>query len=203
MLGAKGMSAEQCLQKYEEVARDAFSESMPNASLPEWLKPRLVCFTWLRLGFDVRLLAAVLITLLALFLVLRVWAQRRLDSWLVVVAVLLGIMSQVSIQPGASYSAQPLENRLKKLFGNATLSDHAHTRFAVMSTIWSEEPRSRVAFRSYDIAPNHTLRAPRAARNRIKLWEVGRATSAAYTFFDPITIGNQTFIDGGHQVSKK
>jgi len=35
--------------------------------------------------------------------------------------------------------------------------------------------------------------------HNVKLWEAGRATSAASTFFEPITIGpqDQTFVDGG------
>ncbi|CAN9313493.1 unnamed protein product [Alternaria alternata] len=32
--------------------------------------------------------------------------------------------------------------------------------------------------------------------NITKIWEAARATSAATTFFDPITIGDETFIDG-------
>jgi hypothetical protein len=30
----------------------------------------------------------------------------------------------------------------------------------------------------------------------VKIWEAARATSAATTFFDPITIGDETFVDG-------
>ena len=30
----------------------------------------------------------------------------------------------------------------------------------------------------------------------VKIWEAARATSAATTFFDPITIGGETFVDG-------
>ena len=29
------------------------------------------------------------------------------------------------------------------------------------------------------------------------IWQAARATTAAPTFFKPVTIGNQTFIDGG------
>jgi predicted acylesterase/phospholipase RssA len=32
--------------------------------------------------------------------------------------------------------------------------------------------------------------------NITKIWEAARATSAATTFFKPITIGDETFIDG-------
>jgi predicted acylesterase/phospholipase RssA len=32
--------------------------------------------------------------------------------------------------------------------------------------------------------------------NKTKIWEAARATSAATTFFDPITIGTETFVDG-------
>jgi patatin-like phospholipase/acyl hydrolase len=31
----------------------------------------------------------------------------------------------------------------------------------------------------------------------IKIWEAARATSAAPTVFDPITVDNTTFLDGG------
>jgi predicted acylesterase/phospholipase RssA len=43
-----------------------------------------------------------------------------------------------------------------------------------------------------------TYHSPRGRSRDIKIWEAGRATSAATTFFKPITIGqfNQTFVDG-------
>jgi len=35
----------------------------------------------------------------------------------------------------------------------------------------------------------------------IKIWEAARATSAAPTYFTPMTVGNTTFVDGGLQAN--
>jgi len=32
--------------------------------------------------------------------------------------------------------------------------------------------------------------------NKVKIWEAARATSAATSFFNPITIGTESFVDG-------
>lgn len=45
--------------------------------------------------------------------------------------------------------------------------------------------------RSYNVLPTKSLRAFRG-----KIWEAGRATSAAPTFFKPIVVGGKSYSDG-------
>jgi predicted acylesterase/phospholipase RssA len=54
-----------------------------------------------------------------------------------------------------------------------------------------KEKRSLICFRNYPAAGKADLEP--------KIWEAARATSAATTFFDPVTIGKygQSFVDGG------
>jgi hypothetical protein len=47
-----------------------------------------------------------------------------------------------------------------------------------------------VVFSSY-----HNPRRSSDRLSKVKIWEAARATSAATTFFDPITIGGETFVD--------
>lgn len=55
----------------------------------------------------------------------------------------------------------------------------------------SKETSDTVVLPSY-----YTQRWGTDMLNKTKIWEAARATSAATSFFDPITIGSETFVDG-------
>lgn len=55
----------------------------------------------------------------------------------------------------------------------------------------SKETSDTVVLTSY-----YTQRWGTDMLNKTKIWEAARATSAATSFFDPMTIGSETFVDG-------
>ena len=58
--------------------------------------------------------------------------------------------------------------------------------------------RAPVYLRSYKNEYEDTiLPESRSVLPEIKIWEAARATSAAPTYFKPITVGNYTLLDGG------
>src|SRR5438046_2333141 len=56
----------------------------------------------------------------------------------------------------------------------------------------SRETSETVILSSY-----YNRRRGNPIRNIAKIWQVARATSAASSFFDPINIGTEGFVDGG------
>ncbi|KAK3299555.1 uncharacterized protein B0H64DRAFT_371884 [Chaetomium fimeti] len=65
------------------------------------------------------------------------------------------------------------------------------SRCKVFVCATSQEIGRPVVLSSY-----HNARRSNDALSQAKIWEAARATSAATTFFDPITIGGETFVDG-------
>ncbi|KAL1626757.1 hypothetical protein SLS56_006750 [Neofusicoccum ribis] len=106
---------------------------------------------------------------------------------------------------GERYSAATLEEVIKKVVKeqlqgneNAKLLEEEDPKCKVFVLATNEKaPNNRqpVFLRSYK-NPNNMSVLP-----EIDIWQAARATSAAPTYFEPITVGTYTLIDGGLQAN--
>ncbi|CAH0547476.1 unnamed protein product [Brassicogethes aeneus] len=106
-------------------------------------------------------------------------------------------MTFVGIRP---YSSEALENILKDTFGTETvMSDIRHPKLMITGVLADRKPVELHLFRNYD-SPSEILgvkhdspfEAPRPPRTQY-MWEVGRATGAAPTYFRAFG----RYLDGG------
>ncbi|WEW56312.1 hypothetical protein PRK78_001755 [Emydomyces testavorans] len=102
-------------------------------------------------------------------------------------------------QANGKFDHIPLEHRIKELVKAKTgsedtlLQDDDEATCKVFVTAIQRENTDATVFRSYDTESVDLL------YDYCKIWEGARATTAASTFFEPITIGpfKQEFVDGG------
>lgn len=98
------------------------------------------------------------------------------------------------------FEAHVLEEQIKQLLRKrgwpeeALLTDNSADAPKVFVTAVQAIDADSVVIRSYN-----NSRAWDEVSSRCRIWEAARATSAASTFFDPITIGNIRYVDGALQ----
>ncbi|KAL6826712.1 ankyrin repeat-containing domain protein [Trichoderma sp. SZMC 28015] len=100
----------------------------------------------------------------------------------------------------ATYDHKILEDCLKEVIRESPLKlgedeplkdDLHHCKTFVVSTILNRHSTTPAILRSYDVKGRELAEAFSG-----KIWEAGRATSAAPTFFKPIVIGDYSYSDG-------
>ncbi|KAM3065539.1 hypothetical protein ACMFMF_011024 [Clarireedia jacksonii] len=98
----------------------------------------------------------------------------------------------------ATYDHTVVEKLLKKAIRESPLNLHEDAvlkdasrpcRSFVITTKLDKHSSSPIIMRSYDLDEDR--------ESSVKIWEAGRATSAAPTYFKPITINNDRYSDGG------
>ncbi|KAH8174073.1 patatin-like phospholipase domain-containing protein [Sarocladium implicatum] len=105
-----------------------------------------------------------------------------------------------------TFSADALEDAIKVVLRRAGAQEDA--LLAIEGVQHSEPQKCKVFVCAINnqISQNVCLRSykssvPDDRLGKVKIWEACRATSAALTYFPPITIGNEQFSDGGLRVN--
>ncbi|KAI3532841.1 hypothetical protein CSPX01_13176 [Colletotrichum filicis] len=107
------------------------------------------------------------------------------------------VFSITTFAKTSKFDATKLERAVKDLAQEETMLDHSQNPCKVfVCTVLQKDAAARAGprlFRTYEVRENSTFDC--------KIWEASRATSAAPSYFDPISIGEvdeeEIFIDGG------
>ena len=100
------------------------------------------------------------------------------------------------LKAGGKFDSEPLEDCIKQMLVErqlpeaALLKDEDADAPKVFVCAVQGRDSGTVVIRSYEGNEYDDL------YDICKIWEAARATSAASTFFDPIKIGNRTYVDG-------